>query len=283
MQFEFPGSVAVPDGRYLARGDRERESVLVVETLGVPPPPSRRRRRPLEGNDAIEPPSVPLARVTAVRAWEPFESSEAGSHWLGEAVSAREEVDRLVSEGIGLLNRALHAGAVADGEARFREEVPERAVCVRIGYGTGEEVFAGRFSVAHDIELQGREGSRRERRAHDLRPQEGIAAALGGRALPDVCETLLLRVRAELDSGRLREAALQLAPALRALLLELAGASVDPAHEQDMAAIDARLAEADAAAGIALHGDLDPQSEGQVRELAALGERVLRRRRIRRG
>ena len=229
------------------------------------------------------PPSLPLARVTAVRAWDPFDSSEAGSRWLGEAVSARETVDDLVAEGIGLLNRALHAAAVANGEARFREEAAERAVCVRLGYGTGEEVFAGRFSLAHDIELQGRGGSRRDRREHELRPQEGIAAALGGRARSDVCETLLLRVRAELESGRVREAALQLAPALRALLLELAGALVDPAHEKDMAAIDARRAEADAAADIALRGDLDPDSENRVRELAALAERVLRRRRIRRG
>lgn len=283
MQFEFPGSVAVPDGRYLARGDGERESVLVVDTLRAPPPPSRRRRRPLDGDDALEPPSLPLTRVTTVRAWEPFDSSEAGSRWLGEAVSTRETVDGLVGEGIGLLNRALHACALADGEARFREEAPERAVCVRLGYGTGEEVFAGRFSVAHDIELHGRDGSRQDRREQDLRPQEAIAAVLGGRARPDVCETLMLRVRAELDSDRPREAALQLAPALRALLLELAGASVDPAHEQDMTVIDARRAEADAAAELALRGDLDPQSEGRVRELAALAERVLRRRRIRRG
>jgi hypothetical protein len=226
---------------------------------------------------------VPLARATAVRAWEPFESREQASRWLEDTVLAKESIDEVIGEGVALLNRALHACAVADVDPHFQEVTAERAVTVRLGYGSGEEVSAGRFSVARDIELQQRAASRRARRDEELRPQEGIAAVLAGRNRPDVCETLLLRIRAEVDSERLREAALQLPAALRALLVELPGTLLDPGHEKDLAAIAAREPEAEAAAGVALQADLDPQAEQQVRELLELAERVLRRRRIRRG
>jgi hypothetical protein len=281
VQFEFPGALAVPDGSYLARGERAEESVLVIETLSAPPPPSRRRR--LLDGDAVPDLRLPLTRATTVRAWEPFESPEEAGRWLEDAVTVRQSIDELTGEGIALLNRALHACAIADAEPHFQEETAERAVTVRLGYGSGEEVSAGRFSVARDIDLRQRTGSRRARRDEELRPQEGIAAVLAGRSQPDVCETLALRVRAELDSGRLREAALQLPAALRALLAELPGTLLDSDHEKDLAAITARQDEAEGAAGVALQEGLDTQAEQHVRELLELAERVLRRRRIRRG
>jgi hypothetical protein len=154
---------------------------------------------------------------------------------------------------------------------------------VRIGYGTGEEVAAGRFSVAREVDVRAAGRSRRRRREEDLRPQERLAAVLGARERLDACETLLLRARADLDAGRVREAALQLRPGLDALLLELAGALKDPGHEEDMEALERRREEARSAAEAALRGELDPGSEASVRELTALAERVLRRRRVLRG
>jgi hypothetical protein len=106
---------------------------------------------------------------------------------------------------------------------------------------------------------------------------------LGGHERIDACETLLLRARADLDAGRRREAALQLRVALEAMLVELAGALADPGHETDMAALEARRAEAGAAANLALRGDLDDEQERSVRELVEIAERVLRRRRVLRG
>jgi hypothetical protein len=226
---------------------------------------------------------LPLGRATAVRAWEPFSSREEASQWLDSAVAARDSIDDLIGEGIALLNRALHARAIAGGEAHFYEETAERAERVRLGYGSGEELSAGRFSVARDIDLRQRATSRRAKRDEELRPQERIAAVLAGRERPDVCETLVLRVCAELDSGRLREAALQLPAALQAVLVELPGSLVDPGHEEDLKAIAAHEGEAKAAAGIALRAELDSAQAKQVRELARLAERLLRRRRIRRG
>jgi hypothetical protein len=284
VQFEFAGTLDVPDGRYLARtgGEDGVQTVLIVDTLGAPSPPSRRRRRPREAQPDAERTFLPLARATAVRAFEPFDSVENAARWLERSLEAEDTVDALVAEGIGLLNRALHIHAVASAHPHGQELSPQRAVLVRIGYGSGEELAAGRFSVAHDVDVEA-PGPSRRRQEGELRPQERLAAVLGERERLDACETLLLRARADLDAGRTREAALQLRVALEALLVELAGALVDPAHDRDMATLDSRRGEAEAAAEAALQGDLDSGHERSVRELTEICERVLRRRRVLRG
>jgi len=274
----------VPDGRYLARsGDTEGpQRVLVVETVGAPPP-ARRRRRGKEAGPAAEPAPLPLTRATAVRAHEPFESAEEAGRWLDQALAADERLEALLAEGIELLNLALHAQAAAAADPRTAETGAERAVVVRVGFGSGEQVAAGRFTEARRIDTGGSQRSRRRQREEELRPQERIAAVLGGRDRVDACETLLLRARADLDAGRRREAALQLRVALEAMLVELAGALADPGHEEDMATLESRRAEVGEAANIALRGDLDDERERGVRELIEIAERVLRRRRVLRG
>jgi hypothetical protein len=275
----------VPDGRYLARSGEGggEKSVLVVETLGAPPPPSRRRRRPRPAAPSTEPAPLPLTRVTAVRAFEPFETERDAAGWLDEATEAEDTIDVLVEEGLGLLNRALHAHGTASGDPRVHELNPERAVTVRIGFGSGDEVAAGRFTASQEVDVRATEASNRRRRAEALRPQERTAAVLGGRERIDACETLLLRARADLDAGRDREAALQLRVGLEALLAELAGAVADPGHDEDMATLEARRGEVGDAANMALKGDLDAESARNVEELLAICERVLRRRRVLRG
>jgi hypothetical protein len=284
VQFEFAGSLPVADGRYLAReaGEDGAESVLIVETLGAPPPPGRRRRRPSEAEPDAEPPTLPLARATAVRAFLPFDDSGEAAAWLDTELTEEGSIDVLVAEGIGLLNRALHAHAAAAADPHGAELAPEAAIRVRIGIGSGDEVAAGRFTLARDVDVRA-PASRRGRREQELRPQERVAAVLGRREQIDACETLLLRARADLDANRLREAALQLRVGLEALLVELQGALVDPGHEEDMATLSARRAEAGDAANLALRGDLDAESAESVGELLEICERVLRRRRVLRG
>jgi hypothetical protein len=140
----------------------------------------------------------------------------------------------------------------------------------------------GRFRDARQIAV-GQRASRRRRREEDLRPQERVAAMLGGRERADVCETLLLRARADLDAARDREAALQLRIGLEALLVELKGALADPGHEEDMGALTERRAEAGEAANAALKGELSDERRREVEELLTISERVLRRRRVLRG
>jgi hypothetical protein len=280
VQFELPGTLGVPDGRYLAReGGGER--VLVVETLGAPPP-ARRRRRRAKSEPSPDPDPLPLTRVTAVRAEEPFGSEADAGEWLEATASSAEATDEAVATAIGLLNRALHAQAVASADPFGAELSAERAVSVRIGHGSGKEVVAGRFTAARDVDV-GPSGSRRRRREEELRPQERLAAVLGERERLDACETLLLRARADLDAGRRREAALQLRVALEAMLVELDRALANPGHEEDMAELRARRGEAGETANAALRGDLAVEEERQVEELTAICERVLRRRRVLRG
>jgi hypothetical protein len=182
-----------------------------------------------------------------------------------------------------LLNRALHAHLVASGDHRLHELSPERAIAVRIGYGTGDEVATGRFKAASEVDVWATGGSRRQRRVTELRPQERTAAVLGGREQIDACETLVLRARADLDAGRTREAALQLRVGLEALLIELTGAIEDRGHDEDMETLRERRGEAGEAANKALKGELSTEDRRSVRELLELCERVLRRRRVLRG
>jgi hypothetical protein len=257
--------------------------VLVVQTLAAPAPAGRRRRRPRRAAPEAEPATLPLARVTAIRAFAPFAAEEDASRWLDAAAEAADTADALVEDGIGLLNRALHVQAIAGAEPHGQELRPERAVAVRIGYGSGEELASGRYSDAREVDVWASGASRRQRRQDDLRPQERVAAVLGGREQTDACEILLLRARADLDAGRLREAALQLRVGLEALLVELRNASVDPGHSDDIGVLDARRGEAGEAANSALGGDLGPTQAEQVRELLEICERVVRRRRVLRG
>lgn len=270
------------DGRYLAR-EGERESVLVIRTLGAPPPPSKRRRRPRGVEPDSEPSSLPLARATAVRAFSPFENEGAAGRWLDEATAVEETADALVTDGVDLLNRALHAQAVAAADPNGLALTPERAVAVRLGFGDGEEIADSRFSVAREIDVWASGASLRRRRQEDLRPQERVAAVLGGREHADACETLLLRARADLNAGREREAALQLRVGVEALLVELKGAVADSEHEADIGTLSARRGEVGEAANAALIGALGAGQAEAVAELLKISERILRRRRILRG
>lgn len=285
MQFEFAGALPLADGRYLARGPapEEQESVLVLLGIGAPQAPARRRRRGREVEAGAEPRPLRLTRVTAIRAFAPFEDPAAAARWLDEAFEAEDTVEVLVAEGLALLNRALHAQAVSAANPNSQVELDAGdAERVLIGFGTGEEVADSRFTEAREVDTRPRT-SRRRRREEELRPQERVAAVLRGREQLDACETLLLRARADLEAGRTREAALQLRVGLEALLVELKGALTDPDHEEDMATLSTRKTEAGTAANTALQGDLNNQQLTQIEELLKLSERVLRRRRVLRG
>jgi hypothetical protein len=285
VQFDFAGALPLADGRYLARdlGPDEDESVLVLQRIGAAAG-GRRRRRPRRVEAEAEPRALALTRATTIRAFAPFEGEAEAARWLDEVCEAEDTVEVLVSEALALLNRALHAQAVAAADPSSRRGLSaEGAERVLIGYGSGEETAAGRFREARRVELDSGGYSRRRRRAEELRPQERVAALLGGRERLDACETLLLRSRADLDAGRDREAALQLRVGLEALLVELKGALADPGHEEDMAALTERRAEAGDAANAALQGELNEEQRRRVEELLKLSERVLRRRRVLRG
>lgn len=281
VQLDFPGPLPVADGRYIADDD---ESVLVLRTLGAPTAARRRRRRSRGGREAESPVSLPLARVTAIRTASPFASAAEAERWLEEACEAEDTVEVLLAEGLALLNRALHAHAVASADPyATRDLALERAIAARIGYGAGEEVAEGRFSGAREADPGAGRRSRRRRRERELRPQERLSAVLRGRERTDACETMLLRARVDLDAGRWREAALQLRAGIETLLVELAETLADRDHERDLAVLRERQDEAERIAATATAGDLGAERQTTVRELVELCERILRRRSVLRG
>jgi len=268
------------DGRYLAgREEDGGERVLVVQTIAAPPRPSRRRRRPHGSDAAAPPPELPLARATAIRAFEPYDDPEQAAVWLATATVNEEAIDAAVEAGTALLNEALHAQAVASADPHVATLAPERAVAVRLGYGSGEQIADGAFSEAREVDVAAA-GSPRRRRQEELRPQERVAAVLRGREAFDACEPLLLRARGDLDAGRDREAALQLRIGIEAMLAELATALDDDDHRTDVAALEEDQAAVEVAAAQALAGDLSPEAEATVSDALQIAERILRRRRV---
>lgn len=250
-----------------------------MQTLAAPPRPSRRRRRPRDADAAEPPPELPLARATAIRAFKPFDRPESAAAWLTGATGSEEAVDEVLETGVALLNDALHAQAVAAADPSSPLLTAERAVAVRVGYGSGDQIAEGTFTEAREVDVAGG-SSRRRRRQEELRPQERLAAVLRGRERFDVCEPLLLRARADLDAGRRREAALQLRIGVEALLAELPEALDDADHRRDVDALTERRKAIEAAAGRALTEDLGDEAETMVSESLDLAERILRRRRV---
>jgi hypothetical protein len=250
-----------------------------MQTLAAPPRPSRRRRRPRDADAADPPTELPLTRATAVRAFDPFDDAASAAAWLASATASEEAIDDVLVTGVALLNDALHAHAVAAADPGAPILIPERAVAVRVGYGSGEETAEGTFTEAREVDVSGG-SSRRRRRQEELRPQERLAAVLRGRESFDACEPLLLRARADLDAGRRREAALQLRIGVEALLAELPAALDDPDHQRDIEALAEGRPAIEATAKRALSGDLPDEAEATVRESLQLAERILRRRRV---
>ena len=103
---------------------------------------------------------------------------------------------------------------MASADPYATEVSPERALVARVGYGSGDEVADGRFGEARELPAH---GARRARRSMEA-PEERFAALLGGREEVLPAEELVLRARADLNAGRLAEAALQARVAIEALL-----------------------------------------------------------------
>lgn len=196
--------------------------------------------------------------------------------WLAGLKREEDSLDAFVSQRLRVLNRAVHTNQTAAMDPFPAERSLDAATAVRVGYGGGEEVANGDWREAIEIPRV----EPRRRRADALRPQERVAAVLGGRERLDACETLLLRARLDLDHGRRREATLQLRVGLEALLAEIAPAGAGEDQERDLAALRERHEGVTAAARTAAGGSIDPEELSKVSETLALCERVLRRRRI---
>ena len=231
----------------------------MLSTLGAPQRARLRGGRPRSISDA-EPEPVPTSRATVVSA-APLSSPAA---WLAD-VDADAEVDSAVA----VLNRALRAHRAAAADPYVAEVSAERALVVRIGYGSGEEVADGRYGEAVELPRFVRQRVKRSMEA----PEERFAALLGGREEIHPAEELVLRARADLNAGRPAEAALQSRVAIEALLAlledSIEGARVG-AHREAVAA----------AANEALRGAIAAGSAAALEDAVTAMEAALKRRRL---
>ena len=271
VQFEFPWELGPADGRYVIRGHAaEISHVLVVGTLGAAPRRGLvRRRRPVDAEPEPDPTPVVTVRVTLISP-EPFADERAATAWRKEA-----DVDEEVDGALVVLNRVLHMHRTATADPYVREVAREQAICIRLGVGEGEQVSQGRWTDA--VELPPPK-PRRESRGLALRPQERLAALLGGRDVPLASEELVLRARLDIDAGRHREAALQLRVALEAALSELTPWAERAAIAQRLDKLREERKAVGAAANRALEGGLDEETCADVERITRLVEAVLRTR-----
>lgn len=217
VQLEFPGLIGLPEGRYLARDSVDAgagasaggERVLIVRSLGAPKPGARLRRGP-RPVDPEDPTTVPVTRVT-VAGVERFDGRSEAERWLEATSGDAERRGDEIRSAMLLLNRALNALRAAARDPLVQDAGATRALAIRIGYGSGDDVAEGRWAEARELARP------RPGRLDDLDPQTRVAAVLAGRDRVHPAETLLERARLDTEQGRLDEARFGLDAARAAL------------------------------------------------------------------
>ena len=213
---------------------------------------------------------MPVTELTVI---ETEEIEGDRRQWLDGLRDDAERRDELIARALGHAARALAARRVAAADAAIPDPNLDAAIAVRVGYGDGDSLVDGRYDAAVEVP---REAGRKSR-ASALRPQERMAALLGGRDRALVCEELVLRARSDLDAGRVREATMQIRVGLEAMLAER-DRLAQPGQDPDLADLDGRRQAIGRAANEALRGDLEAERSAEVSETIAICERVLRRR-----
>ena len=204
---ELAGRIGLAEGRYLVREDGA-ERVLIVQELGAARPARRGRRRPR----AVEPGAPAQVPVTVVTVTgERVASADEGSAWLKQVTRDGDRGAAEVRAATRIVNRALSAARAGAQNPLVQEIGATRALAIRLGHGSGDELADGRWSEA--IELP----PPRRGRLDEVDPQSRIAAVLAGREEVHPAETLMLRARLDAEQGREREALYGIRAALAAL------------------------------------------------------------------
>jgi hypothetical protein len=207
VQLELAGSIGLPEGRYLVR-DGDDERVMVVQELGSRRPAKRGGRRP-RAVDPGEPESVPVTRVTVTG--ERLADAAAGDAWIKAVLAGTERTRAEIRLATRIVNRALSALRAGACDPLVTEVGASRALAIRIGHGSGEQLADGRWSEAKELPRP------RSGRLDDVEPQSRVAAVLAGRDDVHPAETLMLRARLDTELGRAAEARYGLRAARTAL------------------------------------------------------------------
>jgi hypothetical protein len=211
---------------------------------------------------------VPTTRATVIDVGAPLSGPEEAAAWLKRAGEPE------LSDGLAVLNRALHAFRLAAADPHEHGVSRGDAILARLGYGDGEQVADGRWADAR--ELVDAEPRRRRRRIPAA--QARFAALLTGHHAGLACEELALRARLDLDEHRDREAALQIGIALDAALAELAADPTAPVLAERLQELRDLRAGVAALADQALQADLDADAREGLAHALARVEAALRAR-----
>jgi hypothetical protein len=156
-----------------------------------------------------EPEQVPVTVVTVTG--ERVASAEDGSAWLKRATRERRLGAAEIKGATRIVNLALSAVRAAARDPLVQEIGATRALAIRLGHGSGDELAEGRWTEA--VELP----EPRRGRLDDVEPQSRLAAVLAGRDEVHPAETLMLRARLDAEQGRIEEARYGLRAARAAL------------------------------------------------------------------
>jgi hypothetical protein len=179
-----------------------------VQELGAPRPKRRggRRSKPVEPGDPEE---TPVTRVTVTG--EKLDTPAQGSTWLKEMMAAGGGGAEQVRAATRIVNRALSALRAEARDPLVQDIGASRALAVRVGHGTGDQLAEGLWTEAKELARP------RRGRLDDVEPQSRVAAVLAGRDEVHPAETLMLRARLDEQQGRRREAVYGLRAARAAL------------------------------------------------------------------
>jgi len=179
-----------------------------VQELGAPRPKRRggRRSKPVEPGDPEE---TPVTRVTVTG--EKLDTPAQGSTWLNRMVAAGGGGAEEVRTATRIVNRALSALRAEARDPLVQDIGASRALAVRLGHGTGDQLAEGLWTEAKELARP------RRRRLDDVEPQSRVAAVLAGRDEVHPAETLMLRARLDEQQGRRKEAQYGLRAARAAL------------------------------------------------------------------
>lgn len=252
-------------GVTLGIGDSD---VLVIGVRGTPVRTQRGllRRARIAEHDDKEPASVPISVVTFIGATEPLRSGSEAKERLEAIRYSEPEQHKWVQRGFEALNLAIRAYRLRAPDPYATEVTRRDARLVLIGHGTTDQVGHGRYTRAISVPPP---PTRRRTRLELLRPSEAVATVLAGHQRLFEAEDVLSRALIDLDHGRTRAAAIQVAAAMRLLRDEVFELT-------DQSDIDtAKLAEqSDIAHRLAAAADSGPLDGAQVTELGAVIDHV---------
>jgi hypothetical protein len=173
-----------------------------------------------------------VTRVTVASGRELAGEREAGA-WLDSATGDMEGRTVEVRTATRLINRALNALRAEARDPLVQDIGATRALAVRIGYGTGDQVAEGSWTEARELPPP------RRGRLDDVDPQTRVAAVLAGREEVHPAETLIQRARLDAQQGREAEARYGI-QAARAALSEQSSPR-DAELKKELGALEERL------------------------------------------